>query len=132
MNRHIHSETGIEEMAAQLQKQGDDPQKAVIRLDGKIVGSLGTTYGLMTYRLMTSNALGALIEDSGGDHEAALARLQSQFGSRLEIERFADGQGPSYATVDQQMNGGNYAARMADTLADFRREAALWQAGQPA
>lgn len=126
MNQHLYSEAGIQEMAAQLQKQGDDPQKAVIRLDGKIVGSLGTTYGLMT-----TNALGALIEDSGGDHEAALARLQSQFGSRLEIERFADGQGPSYATVDQQMNGGNYAARMADSLADFRREAALWQANNP-
>jgi len=119
--RSRYSESGISNYEQQLIKQGNQQQTAVIKLDGQVVGSFSDQGSFFS-----SNAMGALVSSANGDQNAMAATLKAKYGSRIEIQTFAPGQGPTYAQVEKSIYGTDYFSRIPQAVADFRKEATSW------
>jgi len=117
----LYSESGINNYEQQLIKQGNQQQTAVIKLDGQVVGSFSDQGSFFS-----SNAMGALVSNSNGDQNAIAATLKAKYGSRVEIQTFAPGQGPTFAQVEKSIYGTDYFSRIPQAVADFRKEATSW------
>lgn len=125
MNQQItafYSEQNVQEMAVQLQRQGNEHQTAVIKLDGKIVGSFSASGSYFT-----QNAMGSLVSSAEGDQNAMANILKQKYGNRIEIQNYAQGQGPTFAQLEKNLYGTDYFARAAESVASFRAEAADWR-----
>ena len=119
--RSLYSASGISNYEQQLIKQGNQQQTAVIKLDGQVVGSFSDQGSFFS-----SNAMGALVSEANGDQNAMAAILKAKYGSRIEIQTFAPGQGPTYAQVEKSIYGTDYFSRIPQAVADFRQEATSW------
>lgn len=118
----FYSEKNVQEMADRLQSQGNEHQTAVIKLDGKVVGSFSASGSYFT-----QNAMGSLVSSAEGDQNAMANILKQKYGNRIEIQHYAQGQGPTFAQLEKSLYGTDYFARAAESVANFRAEAADWR-----
>ena len=93
-----------EERAQRLEKAYQEnltnPQNTVVRKNGEILLSVGDN----GFKYLSRNSDVHLFP-VGASAETMLQALKNKYGSSLSIERYAQGQGPSYADILEEQYG---------------------------
>lgn len=121
-----YSPQGIADYEQGMINAGNERQTAVIRLNGKIVGSF-SEHG----SFFASNAMGASLSSAKGDQATMAKMLKDKYGSSVNIQTFAPGKGPTWAELEKSMYGTDYFSRIPGLMAQYRQEAAEWLQNNP-
>lgn len=124
--RDTYSPHGVSNYEQGLINAGNARQNAVIRLNGKIVGSFSDQGSFFA-----SNAMGESLSSANGDQAAMTKLLKDKYGSSVDIQNFAPGTGPTWAELEKSMRGTDYFSRIPGLVAQFRQEAADWLRNNP-
>lgn len=121
-----YSPQGISNYEQGMINAGNERQTAVIRLNGKIVGSFNE-HG----SFFASNAMGASLSGANGDQAAMAKMLKDKYGSSVDIQTFAPGSGPTWAQLEKSMYGTDYFSRIPALVSQYRQEATNWLQNNP-
>lgn len=105
---------------AQLQRQGEVKQTALIKQNNSIIGSISPT-GITSF----GNSFGQALHSAGLSASSPLSAIESflnkQYGGDVTLETFAPGQAPSYADVHNSVYQQPYASLVAQQTQSYQQ-----------
>jgi len=97
-----------EQYEAQLRKQGNVQQNALITQNGEVVGSIGS--GFTSFQGNIASVLHQAGFSPDSDPQAMQEFLNEKYDGKVQLEVFPEGKGPTYAQVHEQVYGSSFDA----------------------
>ncbi len=109
------------EYEAQLQRQGNEKQTAVIKENNKIIGTI-SNQGITSF----SGSVGQTLANSGlhggSDLNAIQSILGRHYGGAVTLDRFPSGSEPTYADIHDTLYNESYASLVARQTNEYQRD----------
>ncbi len=111
----------LQEYEARLFQQGEVRQTALIKENGKIIGTISDK-GITTFSGTVGNAIYNAGLSANSNLETIQSFLSSQYDGHVTVEKFSPGQGPVYAEVHNKVYSLSYDSLVKRQVEEYAKE----------